>query len=1055
MASWWGERMTGPVESGAVELWLQSVRFPAALYAYVYPADRVVLTTNEGERAEVSVPALAAEIDVAERRLVVAAPTGASLDVTVLDAADQEVYRRDHVVPSSGQLVIDLSMIPNLGREHHGAVTLESADANVFGVAFAAFGMVVAYDAGVIRGTATPGTTVELATSTGSGTQVVSEVPVLGDTNWQVNGEVAGIQPGDALTVTVHSDLVPQQIVLVAPELAIDYDPRDGMVFGNGPADTDLAVRVTDPSGDVHRFTVHTGAGGTFRYLLPAELLVGRGWQLAVEHGGDAPVVWRRQVSWSRTTIQLHSPRVSGTGQPGVLVRVRLFTADGTLKATGQRGVLPDGTWEALLRSVDIEQPAFIDVGDRVEVERVEGDPTVVTVPSLSAVADADQETVSGTAPTGSSVRIWVHYANGEVVDYETTTTASVSDAYTADLAGVFDLERRSTGTVAIDVGHDVTFVTEWAVASLGVSVDDGFRIGGGGAPGMPVDVWVRDSYGAPVLHRTDQVPASFSLGEPVSWGFDAQTLGESVAALQVGDEIVATIGETTLTMVVPPLVALIDTDGDRIEGITIPDVRVTTSVLGVSSGTWIDSETMSDTLGRFEVDLAGVVDLGNVSQGTVTVWLGRNSLSKQVYGALLTLDLDIGDLSGVTISDAAVTSTLLASGQLVTMQTAQSDEVGSFHITMDATELLSGREIRVTATRGDHSRTSTLVIPMLTIFPDSALNLVRGRATPGGVLGMSVAAGFPYTQPGGEPQRGGATPTISVDGDYIAQFVPRVDLAPGWWARATYWTPDMNRVMARRYVPIANVEVGGAHVCGFGAPAVSVVAVWRDAGGAVQGRAQGTVGRSGRYEMLLRDLAGSPVKAAAGGSVEVRIGDVEAVVPLPAVDIAADWASLKISGQGPPDSRWTATGPVEGCFSSDGQYANTVTGMTSADGGFSAQLSRVTVNGQSLFPKLPGEAVEMAFFTPDGQRQYRLKRRPLVRVYVHSGRVAGLVSAFEDAEVVLDTPGGDATAAVSADYLGGFDVELNHGVGTGATIRPGDIVTVRAGGDEESVSSA
>ena len=125
---------------------------------------------------------------------------------------------------------------------------------------------------------------------------------------------------------------------------------------------------------------------------------------------------------------------------------------------------------------------------------------------------------------------------------------------------------------------------------------------------------------------------------------------------------------------------------------------------------------------------------------------------------------------------------------------------------------------------------------------------------------------------------------------------------------------------------------------------------------------------------------------------------------------------------------------PAGGCL---GGVGGGTAGETSSDGAVSTYIGAETAD--------PGEALELAVRTADGQRVFHEWRRLRLEVYVHTDRVVGVGSAFDAiAAEYRDSSGvliGQAEAVVGPH--GALDVRLRNELGREVPLEPGGVVSI------------
>ncbi len=1053
-----GDNLAG--DTGSTQIWLEPLApvddLRADPFVYIRPADKIVLASEARPPITITVPTFTVDVDADTDRVIGTAPPGATVEVVVEDR-DQPAFTltREATSQESGRFEVDLTGVMDLLPGHFGTAAILTSEGHRFTAAFAVSEVEITLGSSGLRGRGSPGTRIDVAWRAADGSLAGQDgLEILGDPDWQLPYPAAAsrFQPlmaGDRITVTRSGGprRAADSMSLVVPGLTLGVDEARDVVQGSGPISTTLAVRLTPPGGAPGTRRVDSDASGRFRLELSGELDVGPGWLVEVIHDAGGGLRIRAREVLAQARVWVHDRTVSGIAARGMRVQALLRSPSGQRKGTAGAVAESDGSFHLTLSADSDLPPPSIDPGDVVEVEFIEGDPLVFRVPELTARTDPDAETVSGRAPAGSRVQVTASWLDEPVVR---SVTADGDGDYLADFAGVLDIEPpplatdRRSGTVVVPAQGRHVFLTGWAVVQIGVSSprDRGGTVGVTAAHGRRVELTARDASGQLFFHASGRTGSPRREGDRTGWGAELLEAGQAVP-LEAGDIVRAVVGEDSASFEVPPLEAVIHVTENRISGRTAPGVRLSIQAYGSLTSDPIVVELVSDDLGGFDHDFGDAFELTYNSAAWITAYVGRHFVEFRLVGPGLSLDLDLATVTGSVEPGVGVTVTLLAGSRTRAVATTLTDIDGIFHAALlgedgEPVSPAPGDRLAVWAPAAASASELSMTVPEFTIEPDPQANAARGRATPGGWVGLSARDMFPWPA-WGEENQGGGIPTVRADGSYALSFAPGAAIEPGWRIEGSYRLPVGHVARRVRHVPIVNVAHGGARVCGFGEPGAVVRIEARDATGSVYGQAETVIERDGTYDSTLRDPAGTPVVTRAGSTVQAQFGAESATLEMPLLEVSVDWDRSRISGTLPPDSRWSVVGPVSSCFDPD---AVGVAGMTGADGRF---------EDARFVHDRPGDGVEVALRTEAGHRIYRRIHRILPRIFVHRDRVAGIGTPFDDLALDLYTSDGSlrarARTVVGAD--GHFDARFTDEAGRPISIQPGD--ELRVGATHES----
>jgi len=546
--------------------------------------------------------------------------------------------------------------------------------------------------------------------------------------------------------------------------------------------------------------------------------------------------------------------------------------------------------------------------------------------------------------------------------------------------------------------------------------------------------------------------------GHRIVWSADLSDEGGQAVALRTGDEVRARLGDDEAAMVVPELMGVIDVLENRVVGRTLPSAPVEVQAYSGVTRQGATAATVADGSGRFAYRFGEEFQLTYSSDALLDVLVdGRHHVWSRTLGPSIALDLDHATVIGGVEPGLAVTVSLETPSGVRAHGDAVTDVEGRYSVELrDPAGALAlpspGDRLVVSAPGAVSARETLFTVPELTLEPDVVRDLVRGRAAPGGYLGINAIDQFPWPALD-EKHQGAAEPAVRADGTFEARFGQGVDLRPGWGFFAQYRVPSGHLARRVRYAPLVNVQYGGAHVCGYGAPG-DAVHLEAARGGAIVGRADGVVTEGSTYDLVLRDELGRPVATGGGTTVRAQLGTQALEVALPPLALDLEWHDpwLDVSGSGPAFMPWSGLYPQTDCLSyplRSGSYSPGQVGRS----GVADAAGRFTARAFSAPP--PGEAMSLAFRTSDGHRTYRPIARLKARVFVDTDRIGGSATPFDQIEVALrDAAGAElARQQVVADEEGRFDARMLGDTGRPLRILAGQTVAAAAGGDKAVVA--
>jgi hypothetical protein len=264
-----------------------------------------------------------------------------------------------------------------------------------------------------------------------------------------------------------------------------------------------------------------------------------------------------------------------------------------------------------------------IEVGDQVtffygygEIVRTH------TVQELAVtIADAMDNTVTGTADYESIVSVWPH-ATGQAL----LATASIDGIWRVDFTGIYDLVPNECGRAQIFDGEDNGTAVDWCVPNphLYAFPEDN-----------AVEAW-EWTEGKPITLTINSDPNFEWTGIPevTSWG-DPRTyvrfeLGQDYN-LQVGDEVTLTDGRTVMTHTVRYLaVTQVFAEENTVVGMADPETMIQVWPHGYDQDATV--EVMAGEDGVWQADFTGLIDL-EIGMG------GRSQIVVDEFGNATVVD--------------------------------------------------------------------------------------------------------------------------------------------------------------------------------------------------------------------------------------------------------------------------------------------------------------------------------------------------------------------------------------------------------------------------------
>jgi|GEM_PF-2319559 len=1027
----------------------------------IRPGDALMLSRSGGKPLRVTVPALAAAVDVAGDRVFGTAPAGAQLALSIVTGgAGAATIERTATADAGGAFAVALGGDADLrAGAVAGTVSLTTAENHRFVTQFAALGAQMTLGAYAIRGQAPAGALVSAEISRTDGTtQTIPPTAVTGGATFvlSVLGQGAPSVPPQPLAagqvVTIRTTGGPagsdETLTATLAALSVVLDPAADAVSGTGPAATMLTLNADDMDGRSGSYSATTDGAGAYALPLSGQLDLGAGWRVraSYEAAPGARVVAVAVVRKVRAAVGFLAGQ--GRAEPGQAVTVTLRSSAGTIKTQQRTFVNDQGQYNLFGGGFG---PAPVP-GDAIEIAFVDGDPDVLRVPTLTARTDVAADTVSGEAPAGAAVRVRVETAAGAP---SFSAVSNASGMYQAATAPSVDLARPANGTVFVSVSEGAEFYTTWAAVQLTVNGGNTFQsnfVIGNGPLGRPVaaELYTPDSK---LIGRADGVVfggnglfiGPVSGAQPQFFLQLTDTTGTPIT-MQPGDTLKFTAGDEAFELVIPPLDAVVFVQTDTINGHTLPGNKVTLQIAGdQSGGIAATADAAADAAGNFSHSFAGTWDMKYGDFVLLSTNVGGHLVLNTTIAPGMLIDADQAFVMASLSPGVRATVTLKRGGRTLDDEQTTADASGALAVAFTdgagAPVVLQMGDV-LTVTPGDPNVDPlTITLPDLTVQAAVATDAIQGRATTGGSLTLLALNAYGRSGSIGFFQ---AWPAVEANGTYAADFVPRVDVRPGTRVIALYRPAAGHYVVRSHTVPILNAEHSGPTACGFGEVRNDVAVDLVDAGGRTLAGAKGKARYDGFFSAVLHDTAGAAVASAAGHTDKAKLGATTADVVLPKLDLQIDWQTRQVRGNGPADTTFFVQ-PAVPCA------AQAPAGILNVNVQF-AFPQRTGADGalQTGIPGdlgAPGTGIEIALYAPNDHRIFRHVYRALAQVHIHTDRTAGNANPLDDVTVIVKAADGTerGRGMGKADALSRFDVRVKDAAGSAVTVRAGDTVTLQA----------
>lgn len=1049
----------------------------------ITPGDTLTLTPDEGEPLSIEVPDLSADVDDSRSRIVGRAPAGTAVTVTVEAAVPGAPPPSRVIADMDGRFAFELPGGMRLADGQGGWVTWVDADGHRFDAYFAARAVEITLDTAYARVRSTIGNELAVRRRADFGTRVVDK-PLSGrqysegtdgrrvltdDHRWLIHA---------GMPITVTEDGGPlerrDRVIRVMPKLAITF-AGGSRVIGAAPPGARLAVRALPPLSEepAAEIEVIAEASGDFAASFPPDVVLAAGWRAAVVMDLGEGIYARALATRPRVRGAVGGPWLDLIVAPMQLVTVTLRSPSGAERISVTRRAAAEGSLKLDFDTDRLDAQSWhiyetLRPGDAIEIETGSGDPRRVLVPHLAARSDPDAEAIIGQTEPGARVDATSYFGVVDPVTSELSwpvelprvVDAGPDGTFRIDFAGEADIEPGVGTELSVRVGEGDVFLYRTAPLALRPAIGR-YHVDVFGILQHPITATLRDTAGR--LVGTVSLPSSLDRDPPrvlplnalgfggVSWFKDA--VGNYVA-IAAGDTVHVVSGLDEATLTLPPLEGKVHVGEDRVIARTVPNAAARLHTDGLPDHPkGLHIPLISDAQGFVEHDFSGVYDIRYNDDMYVEVLLGRHAAVRTINAPGLDLDLDGAVLYGAFEPGLPLAVTVHRDGEPspVGQASARSRVDGAFTAQLRdlAGEPLPPRPgdwLTVSSPGAELTREITWTIPALSLDVDRSTGDASGVAPVDARLTVwrfDALDGFVSSRSELEE------PVRAPDGTWHASSV--APIAPGHFTAASIDTAEGHTVRRMRIEPQANVETGGATVCGVGAPHARVRVALRSAAGALEASGEGRVSAAGRFTLALRGAGGDMARADAGMKLEAEVGADAIAFTLDPLDALFDPVSRLVTVQTRPRAVVYAFAPARSCLGTRPPEAERWVRDTQDSwitGNFADAQGRWTGVGMPAGAETFG--VEVATFTAEGFRQYRTAWMPLrARLFTGTDRITGTAPPRAIVSTTIrgadGAPRGSLAAEAGSD--GRFTAQARDGAGSELRLTAGDQITLSVNG--------
>jgi hypothetical protein len=554
-----------------------------------------------------------------------------------------------------------------------------------------------------------------------------------------------------------------------------------------------------------------------------------------------------------------------------------------------------------------------------------------LTVPALDGLATAATDIVSGTAPAGGALLLYLYPFADPAAVYTRAVSANGSGEYESLWSPEADVRPRDSGYVRYTLGDNsqayARFVTPFLRAQVG-----GFAAEGFAAPNSEVSVTSFNSTGVELGQRLSTADAN---GRFTACPDSCATFGDNLPAYKPGDTLVASAAGQTISLTLPTLSAQADLGVGWVHGQTTPNQLVTVARFSGPAPRFIGQDSLPSSLKTVTATAGGayslVLPLQPQDYGQVTASSpdGHEAyarfavpyLSAQLGQAAL-----YGYLIEGQVDDQAQPLTITVEGASGYLKSLWSTRVGttgyfydslSFDSSPDSPRIVleTGDTLTLTTARGVQL---AYTIPLLTAEADVVSQMISGRAPPGAAITIFVIDQEADPTENVPPTYVNYTfvVTATAQGNYSLDFAPLGHF--GIWAigNVTYRSPEGHAIFRnfrtlQNCLPlIESIEVGGNLIIGqthflgnFDECSPDMIVTLRDGQGQLK-YAQTLYPDSPLYLGLWTD--NQPVIIRPGDHVLFSSSDQALEYVVPPLTVVLNRQAGTITGQAPPGSALT-----------------------------------------------------------------------------------------------------------------------------------------------------
>lgn len=693
--------------------------------------------------------------------------------------------------------------------------------------------------------------------------------------------------------------------------------------------------------------------------------------------------------------------------------------------------------------------------GDVIWVAQA-GTTATMTVPTLSGLADAPTDVISGSAPPTQPVTLYLFLFADPAATYTRTVTANEAGMYQALWAPEVDLRPGDSGYVAYTESANRRAYARFVTPFLRVQVA-GRDISGMAAPCSEVEVTVYDSEGAAqVVWWTSTGPD----GRFYTWEYSTK----EVFVLRPGDRVVAMAAGQTFSTTVLSVTAHTDLTGGQVRGEAPAGAPVSVmQFAGPLSYGWDDLWSQLPTSQALVTATASglytaSLPLARTDYGAACAFspAGHQTCARFAVPYLrvrMGESRTRGYLLGyeawgqVDAPSAPITIALQsARGYLKDIRRLTAAGNGYFRDALRYEESLTlntGDIVTVTTPRGIQA---ALALPLLTAEANPLSDTVAGQAPPGTRLVVAILYDvYPIPPPPGALGGGPAPPpppyygyavrvvTATAEGRYVADFSGEVNITNATVGEVSMNTPEGHTIARAFHAttgcrPVLTcVQVGGNFLEGlsdYGCPTLTLRLY--DVQGYPKAVRQFDFSQSPYFATYLYESEAypywksRPIPIQTGDRIELTWADQAITTTVPTLTVALDPLADVISGQAPPGVLLYLK------LYDHGLLTTTVGGQ----GTYSVPLA-------GKYNLVPGNLVHGAY-VQDGMTFFALGAVPTLRTGLYQNWISGLLSPIESYTIVLEaTVPATATGYAGPDGWWGKELEVR--------LKPSDTITLIA----------